>query len=141
MLSSLAITALAADINHVLEGKTAEVYGPAVWMSEETYVRYDDAQIALNTCRVGTQRLQVLVNESTEKVLTARDLAKQEFAVNTELINTQVQTIADLGARLDQSERRGSRAREQRNLAWGVLAGEAVITIIAGAIIIRDGVP
>lgn len=107
----------------VERGETKEVEGPAVVLDELTYRLYVADSRNLPAC---LEKLDEAIDEgikANERVLLARDLAKREFAADEALQASQVQTIADLGAKLDQATNQNARLRNQRNVALGVASG------------------
>lgn len=131
LLLSLAL----ADVVVVEDGTTAEVAGPAVWMDGPTYRQYVADSRNLPVCLETLEAAGQKVIEANGRVVEARDIAKAEFEVADEEDAVQVQTIADLGAQLDQELQRNSRLQQQRNIAWaiagGFLAASTAATVLA----------
>jgi hypothetical protein len=120
MLCSLAYGNGAVAIE---EGEKKEVEGPAVVLDELTYRNYVRDSRDLPACE---EKLELAIDEgiaANERAIHARDVAKREFDADESLINTQVQTIATQGVRLDDLAAKNHRLKNQRNVAVGVATG------------------
>jgi hypothetical protein len=124
MLFLLASLSFAGDDVHAVEAEeTVEVTGPAVWMTEGKFRQYVKDSRNLESCLEKFDLAVDEANAANDRALHAAETARAQFDSDEELIDEQVQIIADLGAKLDTSEDRLLRVRQQRNVAWGIAGG------------------
>ena len=124
MLFLLCALALADDDVHLVEAEaTVEVAGPAVWMTEGKFRSYVADSRNLPVCREALDKAVEEGLAANNRTLEAYKIAQGQFISDENLIDVQVQTIANLGAKLDEAERARNRLLQQRNVAWGIAGG------------------
>ena len=111
------------DVFVVPEGATAEVAGPAVWLTEERFRQYVADSRKLPVCTEALDKAIDLSIEANERTLHVREIALTEFHLVDEEDAVQIQTIAEQAVRLDTQADRITRLRSQRNVAWGIAGG------------------
>ena len=121
LLVSLAFGA--DDITALDEAATETFTGPGVWMTEGKFRQYVKDSRNSVSCKEAFDKALVEVGEANERALRAVDIARGQFDSDEALIAQQVQTIADLGAKLDDHEGKLLRLQQQRNVAWGIAGG------------------
>jgi hypothetical protein len=120
----LAALAFSADDITALDAHVTETFtGPGVWMTEETFRQYVKDSRNLVSCRESFDKALNEAGEANDRALRAVDIAREQFNSDEDLIAQQVQTIADLGAKLDDHEGKLLRVQQQRNVAWGIAGG------------------
>ena len=120
--------AFGADVVEVEKDDPAP--GVGVWMNEAKFKSYVADSRKLSACveDLGESRsteaaaLDGLL-EANRRVVDANKIASAQFGSDAKLINEQVQTIADLGAKLDEERQANARLRQQRNVAWAISGG------------------
>lgn len=111
----------ADEVVEVKAGDTVQVDG--VWLSEGKFRSYVADSRKLPVCREALDKALDEVIEANQRVLDANKIASAQFGSDEKLIAEQVQTIADLGARLDKERQANDRLRQQRNTAWAIAGG------------------
>jgi hypothetical protein len=123
------------EITEIEEGQEDVVIGPAVVMTEDKFRAYVKDSRELPVCLEGLEKAIDLKLEADERALNAIGIARGQFEFDEDLIDQQVQAIADLGAKLDTASAQANRLRNQRNVAWGIaggfLAASTAATVLA----------
>jgi hypothetical protein len=120
----LSALAFADDDITALDAQATETFtGPGVWMTEDKFRQYVKDSRNLVSCRESFDKALNEAGEANSRALRAVDIAREQFNSDEDLIAQQVQTIADLGAKLDDHEGKLLRVQQQRNVAWGIAGG------------------
>ncbi len=139
MIVLLTALAFANDNVHAVEAEEkVEVTGPAVWMTEGKFRQYVKDSRHLESC---LEKFDQALDEATaanERALNAVEIARAQFDSDEELIAEQVQTIANLGAKLDEHEEKLMQVRQQRNVAWGIAGGFLAASTAAVALTLSN---
>lgn len=109
------------EIVKVAAGEAAPSAG--VWLTEARFRAYTADSRKLPACQEQRDEALALVVRANERSLRAFQVAQAQFKRDETLALQQVQTIATLGAKLDQERQANARLRQQRNVAWGVSLG------------------
>ena len=124
MFLLLSVLAFGADDVTALDAMTTKTFtGPGVWMTEDKFRQYVKDSRNLVSCKESFDKALNEAGEANDRALRAVDIAREQFNSDEDLIAQQVQTIADLGAKLDDHEDKLLRIQQQRNVAWGIAGG------------------
>jgi hypothetical protein len=124
MIWLLAALAFAGDDIEALKDGAAKTFtGPGVWMPEDTFRQYVKDSRNLVSCKESFDKALDEAGDANSRALHAVDIAREQFNSDEDLVAQQVQTIANLGAKLDDYEGKLVHIQQQRNVAWGIAGG------------------
>ena len=106
----------------VLGGETKPITGPSVCMTEVRFTQFLKAERSLPICQTALEEAAEASIEADRRAISAYDVVSRQFAGDAKL-------ISDLQMQVAKSADETVRLRNQRNTAWGIVAG-----LVAGGV-------